>query len=103
MQRESPEAFDTLFTGPMPVLALAPMQGVTDLPFLRLMASYGGADVYFTEYFRVHATSRLEKRILKVLKAVAELTRRFGAKTALASFIRRSTSTPKQRGAKGTR
>jgi tRNA-dihydrouridine synthase B len=65
MQRQSPEALGALFAGPMPVLALAPMQGVTDLPFLRLMASYGGADVYFTEYFRVHATSRLEKRILK--------------------------------------
>ena len=29
------------------------------------MAAYGGADVYFTEFFRVHATSRLEKYILK--------------------------------------
>jgi tRNA-dihydrouridine synthase B len=41
------------------------MQDVTDLPFWRLMARYGGADVYFTEYFRVHATSNLEKPILK--------------------------------------
>lgn len=41
------------------------MQGVTDLPFLRLMAGYGGADLYFTEYFRVYATSRLDKRILR--------------------------------------
>lgn len=49
----------------LPVLALAPMQDVTDLPFLRLMARYGGADVYFTEYFRVHATSHLEKYILR--------------------------------------
>src|SRR6266446_4128017 len=48
-----------------PLFALAPMQDVTDLPFLRLIAAYGGADVYFTEYFRVHATSRLEKHILK--------------------------------------
>src|SRR5882762_1811941 len=48
-----------------PLLALAPMQDVTDLPFLKLVAGYGGADVYFTEYFRVHATSRLEKHILK--------------------------------------
>src|SRR4051794_36843541 len=39
-----------------PVLALAPMQDVTDLPFWRLMTHYGGADVYYTEYFRVHAT-----------------------------------------------
>lgn len=43
------------------------MQDVTDLPFWRLMARYGGADVYFTEYFRVHADSRLEKWILQSL------------------------------------
>src|SRR5438552_1117876 len=40
------------------------MQDVTDLPFWKLMTAYGGADVYFTEYFRVHATSNLEKHIL---------------------------------------
>jgi len=51
--------------GAAPVLALAPMQDVTDLPFWRLMSGYGGADVYFTEYFRVHATSNLEKPILR--------------------------------------
>lgn len=51
-----------------PVLALAPMQDVTDLPFLRLMARYGGADVYYTEYFRVHATSHLEKYILRSIE-----------------------------------
>ncbi|MEZ5406051.1 MAG: tRNA-dihydrouridine synthase family protein [Verrucomicrobiia bacterium] len=48
-----------------PILALAPMQDVTDLPFWRLMAKYGGADVYFTEYFRVHKDSRLDEPILK--------------------------------------
>ncbi len=41
------------------------MQEVTDLPFWRLIARYGGADVYFTEYFRVHADSNLEKWILQ--------------------------------------
>ncbi len=46
------------------MLALAPMQAVTDLPFWRLMAAYGGPDVYWTEYFRVHATSTLERDIL---------------------------------------
>ena len=65
MQQDPREAFDTLFAGPEPVLALAPMQGVTDLPFLKLIAAYGGADVYVTEYFRVYATSRLDKNILK--------------------------------------
>lgn len=56
---------DRLLRGPDPVLALAPMQDVTDLPFWRLMTGYGGADVYFTEYFRVHASSNLERHILR--------------------------------------
>jgi len=40
------------------------MQDVTDRPFWGLMTAYGGADLYYTEYFRVHATSHLEKWIL---------------------------------------
>jgi tRNA-dihydrouridine synthase B len=52
----------------LPVLALAPMQDVTDLPFWRLMARYGGPDVYWTEYFRVHATSHLEPYILRSIE-----------------------------------
>lgn len=59
------EDFAAQLGGSAPVLALAPMQDVTDLPFWRLMAARGGADVYFTEYFRVHADSRLEKWILR--------------------------------------
>ncbi len=43
------------------------MQEVTDLPFWGLMTRYGGADVYFTEYFRVHADSHPEKWILQSL------------------------------------
>jgi nifR3 family TIM-barrel protein len=57
--------FDALLNSGTPVLALAPMQDVTDLPFWHLMTRYGGADLYFTEYFRVHATSNLERHILK--------------------------------------
>ncbi len=57
--------FAELFQTGEPVLALAPMQDVTDLAFWRLMTRYGGADVYWTEYFRVHATSTLEKWILE--------------------------------------
>jgi len=61
----SPTAqLDALLSAPEPVLALAPMQDVTDLPFWRLMTRYGGADLYFTEYFRVHPESRLDKPIL---------------------------------------
>ena len=47
-----------------PILALAPMQEVTDGAFWTLIHNYGGADVYWTEYFRVHLTSTPEKRIL---------------------------------------
>jgi tRNA-dihydrouridine synthase B len=57
--------FDAMLSGSAPLLALAPMQDVTDLPFWRLMSRYGGADVYFTEYFRVHSTSRLDPPILR--------------------------------------
>jgi tRNA-dihydrouridine synthase B len=59
------ESFEAMLAGPAPILALAPMQDVTDLPFWKLMAAYGGADVYYTEYFRVYPTSNLEKNILK--------------------------------------
>lgn len=56
--------FDGLLSRPEPLLALAPMQDITDLPFWRFISRYGGADVYYTEYFRVHPTSHLEKDIL---------------------------------------
>ena len=54
-----------LIKGDAPVLALAPMQDVTTLDFMRVIARYGGPDVYWTEYFRVHAVSHLEKWILE--------------------------------------
>src|SRR6266567_6270210 len=54
-----------MLRGAEPILALAPMQDVTDLPFWNLMTAYGGADVYFTEYFRVHTTSNLEPWVLR--------------------------------------
>src|ERR1700761_7952177 len=47
-----------------PLLILAPMQDVTALPFWRVMSRYGGPDVYYTEYFRVHRDSHPEKYIL---------------------------------------
>ena len=58
------EQFAAALCGPAPFLALAPMQDVTDGAFWKLMHRYGGADVYWTEYFRVHAVSRPEKWIL---------------------------------------
>jgi tRNA-dihydrouridine synthase len=56
---------DALMARPGPLLALAPMQDVTDLPFWRLLTRYGGADLYFTEYFRVYPGSVLNKHILR--------------------------------------
>lgn len=56
-----------MLRGGEPMLALAPMQDVTTLPFWKLMAAYGGPDVYFTEYFRVHRDSRPEKWILDAI------------------------------------
>ena len=58
---------DPFLTRPEPLLALAPMQDVTDLAFWGLMKRYGGADVYYTEYFRVHPDSHLERDILRSL------------------------------------
>ncbi len=58
------ETFSALLRGPQPFLALAPMQDVTGLEFWRVIAPCGGADVYWTEYFRVHGSSRPEKWIL---------------------------------------
>lgn len=60
-----PEALAALLHRDQPLLALAPMQDITDLAFLRLMAGYGGADLYFTEYFRVYSHSRLNRHILQ--------------------------------------
>ena len=56
--------FLNLLAADEPILALAPMQDVTDLPFMRLISGYGNADVYFTEYFRVLPESRLDQQIL---------------------------------------
>jgi len=56
-----------LFDASSPILALAPMQEVTDGAFWTLVHQYGGADVYWTEYFRVHASSTPETRILDAI------------------------------------
>jgi tRNA-dihydrouridine synthase len=58
------ETFLNLLRGDTPLLALAPMQDVTTLQFMSVIARYGGPDVYWTEYFRVHGDSRPEKWIL---------------------------------------
>ena len=59
------ENFLDLLRADAPVLALAPMQDVTTLQFMRVIARHGGPDVYWTEYFRVHENSVPDKWILK--------------------------------------
>lgn len=51
-----------------PALVLAPMQDVTDLAFMRVIARRGGPDWFVTEYFRVHPNSRPEAHILRTLR-----------------------------------
>jgi len=58
------ETFAALLRDGRPFLALAPMQDVTGLEFWRIIAPRGGADVYWTEYFRAHNDSRPERWIL---------------------------------------
>jgi tRNA-dihydrouridine synthase len=58
------ETFSNLLRGSEPLLALAPMQDVTTLQFMRVIHRYGGPEVYWTEYFRVHGDSKPEKWIL---------------------------------------
>ncbi len=72
---------DSMLKSPAPLLALAPMQDVTDLPFWKLMTRYGGPDIYYTEYFRVHPTSNLEKWILE------SITKNPTGKPAIAQMI----------------
>ncbi len=51
-----------------PALILAPMQDVTDLPFMRVIARRGAPDWFVTEYFRVHPDSVPHPYILRSIK-----------------------------------
>lgn len=51
-----------------PALVLAPMQDVTDLPFMRVLGRRSMPDWFVTEYFRVHPDSRLNKYILRSIE-----------------------------------
>ena len=39
---------------PRPIIGLAPMDGVTDIAFRHVIATYGRPDVLFTEFTNVH-------------------------------------------------
>lgn len=51
----------------LPLTALAPMQDVTNKWFMKVIAHYGSPDYFFTEYFRVNDTSRLNRSILAAI------------------------------------
>jgi tRNA-dihydrouridine synthase len=48
----------------LPLTALAPMQDITNQWFMKIVAEYGAPDYFFTEFLRVHETSRIDKNIL---------------------------------------
>lgn len=50
-----------------PWTALAPMQDVTNVEFIHVLAPYGPPDFFFNEYFRVHVHSRLDAHILRAI------------------------------------
>lgn len=51
----------------LPLTALAPMQDITNHWFMKVIAQYGSPDYFFTEYFRVNETSRLDRTILAAI------------------------------------
>jgi nifR3 family TIM-barrel protein len=51
----------------LPFTALAPMQDITNLWFMKVIAHYGSPDYFFTEYFRVNDTSQLNRKILAAI------------------------------------
>jgi len=61
----SPQAVSIPIAVGSPLLALAPMQDITDLPFMRMLMRYGGPDLFFTEFFRVTKDSVPAKAILR--------------------------------------
>jgi len=68
MRPDPVDAVSRLPAGQQPgsaLTALAPMQDVTDLAFMSVITHYGAPDYFFTEFFRVHAQSHLEKHILR--------------------------------------
>ena len=50
-----------------PALVLAPMQAITDLPFMRVLARRSAPDWFVSEYFRVHPASSLNRHLLRAI------------------------------------
>ncbi len=60
-----PDRLPSSLNPELALTALAPMQDVTDLHFMNVIAHYGSPDYFFTEYFRVYANSGLDKKTLR--------------------------------------
>lgn len=54
-----------------PLMAFAPMKGFSSLFFLEILNEYGLPDAFFTEFSRVHATSRPEQSLLQLVEQKA--------------------------------
>lgn len=65
MNSERPSALPRPQVAGQPLTVLAPMQDVTDLAFMGLIADYGPPDYYVTEFLRIHGQSRPEPHILR--------------------------------------
>jgi tRNA-dihydrouridine synthase len=50
-----------------PALVLAPMQDITDLPFIRVLARRSLPDWFVTAFFRVHPDSKLNRHLLRII------------------------------------
>ena len=63
-------ALDEAFASGVPVTSLAPMQDVTTLPFMRLLAGTlrSTPDYFVTEFLRVHSTSLIDEDIVDCLE-----------------------------------
>lgn len=64
------KALDEALVNGVPVTSLAPMQDVTTLPFMRLLADrfQSSPDYFVTEFLRVHATSIIDDDIADCLE-----------------------------------
>lgn len=53
---------------------LAPMQDITTLPFMQMLAKRGAPDVFVTEFLRVNATSQIDDSVAECAEKTLPLT-----------------------------
>lgn len=59
----------SIFDLARPVSAFAPMQDISSLSFMNILAQYGAPDIFFAEYFRVHEFSKPDVYTLRTVRA----------------------------------